>query len=370
MVGVIDNNFPTAIDAINDRIDQIDPVRYGKTRNFIDGAVTRLSPYISRGVVSTKQVLNQVLNKGYKPYEIEKFIQELAWRDYWQQIWISKGNEINTDLKRSQDDVSNHQLAIAIDKAKTGITAIDNAIIELYETGYMHNHIRMYTAAIACNMAKSHWFIPAKWMYYHLLDGDWASNALSWQWVAGANANKKYVASQENINKYCYTKDQNTFLDVPYEAFNHFQTPQILEDTFVPELKTSFPQTASLSIIENVPTSIFNYYNLDPNWMKDLETNNILLLEPSHFDQYPISENSMNFMLELAENIPNIQVFVGAFGELINTYGLSDIHYKEHPLNKHYTGTKHSRDWMFDVTGYYSSFFGFWKRCKKQLKHV
>jgi deoxyribodipyrimidine photo-lyase len=67
-------------------MDRIDPILYGKTRNFIDGAVTYLSPYVSRGVISTKFVLENILNRGYHPNGIEKFVQELAWRDYWQQV--------------------------------------------------------------------------------------------------------------------------------------------------------------------------------------------------------------------------------------------------------------------------------------------
>ncbi|MEO5685193.1 MAG: FAD-binding domain-containing protein [Chitinophagaceae bacterium] len=65
--------------------------------------------------------------------------------------------------------------------AKTGITAIDEQITLLYETGYMHNPVRMYLAGITCNIGKAHWLQPARWMYYHLLDGDLASNSLSWQ---------------------------------------------------------------------------------------------------------------------------------------------------------------------------------------------
>ena len=90
--------FPTTFDEILQRIRGIDPVKYSSTRNYINGAVTYLSPYISRGVISTKFILSEVLKKGYKPAQIEKFIQELAWRDYWQQVWISKGTAINSDL--------------------------------------------------------------------------------------------------------------------------------------------------------------------------------------------------------------------------------------------------------------------------------
>ena len=55
----------------------------------------------------------------------------------------------------------------------------------------------MYIASIVCNIAKSHWKLPTKWFYYYLLDGDLASNNLSWQWVCGANSSKKYYANQE-----------------------------------------------------------------------------------------------------------------------------------------------------------------------------
>ena len=92
----------------------IDPVKYGSTRNYINGAVTHLSPYISRGVISTKFILTEVLKKGYKPAQIEKFIQELAWRDYWQQLWIAKGAAINKDLKHPQSPVSNSSISKSI----------------------------------------------------------------------------------------------------------------------------------------------------------------------------------------------------------------------------------------------------------------
>ena len=220
--------FPLTYAEILQRIRAIDPVKYSSTRNYINGAITHLSPYISRGIISTKFILSEVLNKGYKPAQIEKFIQELAWRDYWQQVWIAKGAAINEDLKHLQTPVSNHSVSKAIVDATTGVEALDTAIETLYKTGYMHNHLRMYIAAVCCNMGYSHWKVPAQWMYYHLLDADWASNALSWQWVAGSNANKKYVANQDNINKYCFTTQKNTFLDVPYEAFTSMQIPCLL----------------------------------------------------------------------------------------------------------------------------------------------
>lgn len=360
--------FPTDMESILDRVEKIEPEMYARSRNYIDGAVTGLSPYISRGVISTKYVLDSLIARGYEPLKIEKFVQELAWRDYWQQIWITKSDALDNYLKHPQAGVIHHEIPTAIISANTKIEAIDNAISEFYETGYLHNHVRMYIAAITCNIGKSHWKLPAQWMYYQLLDADWASNALSWQWVAGTNSNKKYYANQENINRYCHTDQHETFLDVSYEAFDEIKVPSELGETIIPRLETTLPQKKDINVDKELPTLIFNFYNLDPNWRKDLQANHILLLEPSHFAKYPISDNTIEFVLNLGMNIPKLQVYIGEFHELIKTYGLKNIYFKEHPLNQHYQGNEDARDWMFGVQGYYPSFFSFWRKCKKELK--
>ncbi|NQZ43942.1 MAG: deoxyribodipyrimidine photolyase [Flavobacteriaceae bacterium] len=361
------HRFPTDTDTIIERMLAVDLIRYGKTRNFLDGAVTYLSPYISRGILSTKMVMESVLNRGYPPNSIEKFLQELAWRDYWQQLWIAMGHEINSAIRQPQSGVENRGIAQAILDAQTGIDAIDNGLKTLYETGYMHNHLRMYVASIVGNISKSHWLLPARWMYYHLLDADWASNALSWQWVVGANSSKKYYANQGNINTYCQSDQHGTFLDVSYDEIVSIPVPDALEKIVQPVFYTPFPESDALSIVPDRPTLIYNFYNLDPNWMADKNANRILLLEPSVFAQYPIGQQSVDFMMALAKNIPGIQVFVGEFEALKQNLGMSQLHYKEHPLNRHYEGIETPRDWMFSVNGYYRSFFAFWKRCKKEL---
>ena len=204
-------------------------------------------------------------------------------------------------------------------------------------------------------------------MYYHLLDADWASNALSWQWVAGSNSHKKYYANQANVNRYFFSDQRDTFLDVPYEKLELMQIPEVLAETEVPELTTPLPESSEITVDSNLPTLLYNFYNLDPEWKKDMPANRILLLEPSVFRAYPISKKSVDFMLALSENIPGIQVYVGEFQELVRAYALGEIHFKEHPMNGHYQGKEEPRDWMFDVRGYFPSFFSFWKKCKKEL---
>ncbi|MCV9388957.1 FAD-binding domain-containing protein [Reichenbachiella ulvae] len=365
-------SFPTQYAKIIERIDQIDPVRYSKSRNYLDGAVSYLSPYISRGVISTKQVMEHVLTLGLKYYQVEKFIQELAWRDYWQQVWINKGDLINQDLKHPQPHVVHHEMPASILKGDTGIKAIDKAIEELNRIGYMHNHVRMYVAAMACNIAHSHWLTPARWMYYHLLDGDWASNALSWQWVAGANSNKCYLANQENINRYCHTDQTGTFLDKSYEALGASSScPEVLQATTLPKLETQLPTTIPLTLDPEIPSVIYTSYNLDPNWKSDIAANRILHLDPIHFKQYPVSSHVISFIIQLAkDNIPGIQLFTGSFDELKRQLLGSQVYFKEHPTTRHYEGVEEERDWMFSVKGYYPSFFSYYKKCKKELAHL
>ena len=359
--------FPASFREILQRIDRIDPVKYAKNRNYLNGAVSYLSPYISRGVISTKFVFTHLIERGFHAEVMEKFIQELAWRDYWQQVWISKKEAINSNLKNIQSPVANHYISKGIIDANTDVEAIDKGILDLYNTGYMHNHMRMYVASIACNVAQSHWKVPAKWMYYHLLDADWASNALSWQWVAGANSHKKYYANQDNINKYFFSNQKDTYLDKSFSALVDSDIPDALADTVDIKLVTPLPQNRPIRIDESLPTCLYNFYNLDPLWKADKPVNRILLLEPSHFRQYPVSKNSIDFMLSLAANIDHIQIFVGEFKELTAAYNLKSIYFKEHPLSSHYQGEEEEREWMFSVEGYFPSFFKFWKQCKKEL---
>ena len=362
-------NFPTDYKSIIQRINEIEPIEYCKSRNFLDGAVTRLSPYISRGVISTKQVFDHVMSLGYKPYQIEKMLQELAWRDFWQQSWIHKEEGIDHDIRNPQNGVKTNEISSILVNAKTGISAIDDGIEKLYESGYMHNHLRMYTAAIACNFGKNHWKLPAQWMYYHLLDADWASNGLSWQWVAGTNSNKQYIANQENINKYCKTTDQGTFLDLPYEVLGEMKQPGILKPTEDLKLVTPLPDNKPIEIDLELPTAIYTFYNLDPKWRKDTTMNRVLVLEPSFFNKYPSSEKMMKFILELTKNIENCKVFVGEFDEFVSNYKTPQIYFKEHPTNNHFNGIEDSRDWIApEVQGDFRSFFGYWKKVKKSLK--
>lgn len=365
--------FPVEYNAIIERMQSIKPSEYAATRNFVNGNVSYLSPYISRGVISTKQVMEYVLQQDLKPYLVSKFLQELAWRDYFQRIYQNLGDKLLTDIAFEQKEVKHRQLPTSIYKATTGIAAIDERIREFYETGYLHNHLRMYTASITCNIAKAYWLQPSQWLYYHLLDGDIASNICSWQWVAGTFSQKKYYCNQENINRYTFSEQRDTFLDHPYAVLTKMDIPAVLNETTTPEFETKLPITLLPSIDTSKPTLVYNSYNLDPFWRKDEDVNRVLLLEPSHFKKFPVSDKVIEFITSLSKNIKNIQVYTGELKDMEKFYQNDETSAvfisKEHPAFTHYTGTKDERDWMFpEITGYYKSFSQFYKKAFKPVK--
>lgn len=365
--------FPVQYAAIIKRMHSIKPQKYAGTRNFINGNVSYLSPYISRGVISTKQVMEFVQQQDLKPYLVSKFIQELAWRDYYQLVYKELGDALLKDIKHKQPGVVHKQLPEAIYKADTGIEAIDELIQNFYETGYMHNHMRMYTSSITCNIGKVYWLQPSRWLYYHLMDGDIASNTCSWQWVAGTFSSKKYYCNQANINRYTASKQEETFLDKPYGVLVKMDIPKVLNKTVKLTLKTKLPKTELPKIDTTKPTLLYSSYNLDPVWRKDEKVNRVLLLEPSHFKKFPVNEKVIEFVIGLSKNIKGIQLYCGEVKDIEAIYKAdkqkANFISKEHPAFTHYTGIKDERDWMFpELTGYYKSFSQFYKKAYKLLK--
>ena len=250
----------------------------------------------------------------------------------------------------------------------------------------------MYISMLHSNIFKAAWLPGAKWMYANLLDHDPAANFLSWQWVAGTFSSKQYIANQENINKYTNSKQRGTFLDTEYEnlqssIFDHSDTIQSNHAVNWPDpldQKFDMDTTVILKNIEkinqsklfdinkvssNQPYCIYNSFNLDPIWHADEEVHRILLLEPNHFEKFPVTEKVLQFVIDLATtNIPGIQIFIGNF-ESLSQHIQTSIYFKEHPTTQYYQGIQEERDWLFpEVNGYFPSFFGYWKKCERYLK--
>ncbi len=193
-------HFEPTPEAARQRLDAVDPAAYAATRNHLDGAVSLLSPYISRGLLTLPEVRDAVHRRRPLPPG-HKFIQELAWREYFHHVWQHRGDGIFESLHAGEkpDSAYSRSLPEALLQGRTGICAIDLSVQALVRDGWLHNHARLWLAGWLIHDAGVHWRVGADWMYGHLIDGDLASNHLSWQWVAGTGSHKPYRFSEGNV---------------------------------------------------------------------------------------------------------------------------------------------------------------------------
>lgn len=186
---------------------------YARHRNTDRGpdhppTTAMLSPWLRRRLLTEPEVIQSAL-AAHGP-AAEKFVQEVAWRSYFKghlelrpHLWPSARRlaeaghaQLQTipALRRRYDD------AIA---GRTGIDAFDHWATELQTCNWLHNHARMWFASIWIFTLRLPWALGAAHFMAHLLDGDPASNTLSWRWVAGLHTpGKHYVATRDNIRRY------------------------------------------------------------------------------------------------------------------------------------------------------------------------
>jgi deoxyribodipyrimidine photo-lyase len=183
---------------------------YASGRNTDNGPdghahVSLLSPYLRLRLVTEREVVQAVLAK-HSLSSAEKYVQEVLWRTYWKG-WLEMRPSIWTrftaERDQMQDNFPNVRAITAAETGMTGIDGFDDWARELIETGYLHNHARMWFASIWIFTLRLPWTLGADFFLRHLIDADPASNTLSWRWVAGLQtAGKTYLATADNIARF------------------------------------------------------------------------------------------------------------------------------------------------------------------------
>jgi deoxyribodipyrimidine photo-lyase len=184
--------------------------QYASSRNTDRGpgqpsTVSRLSPYHRYRLLTEQETVGRVLGQQTL-VAADKFVQEVLWRTYWKgwlemrpAIWQRFLDERNRQRQSLWDDST---LAGA-EEGQTGIEGFDEWARELVQTGYLHNHARMWFASIWIFTLRLPWTLGADFFLRHLIDADPASNTLSWRWVAGLQTvGKTYLATSDNIARY------------------------------------------------------------------------------------------------------------------------------------------------------------------------
>jgi deoxyribodipyrimidine photo-lyase len=169
-----------------------------------------------------------------------KLINELGWRDYWQRLWRRLGNGIWIDrepLKTGHAAASySPELPADLAEARTGLACMDGFSRQLQELGWLHNHARMWLGSYLVHWRRVQWQTGARWFLQHLLDGDPASNNLSWQWLASSFSSKPYIFNRANLERfssghYCRSCQAAAAGTCPFEASHE----ALQEQLFAPQ---------------------------------------------------------------------------------------------------------------------------------------
>ena len=217
---MVETSFLPTDQAWQSRLAGLNPQAYAKTRNHLQGAVSRISPYLTHGFLGLQEAVAQVRSHN-RLEATDKLFSEFAWRSFFHHVWDWAGDGIFKDMRPGLPGIRyRSELPADIREGRTGLAVIDQAVAALYETGYLHNHARMWLASYVVHLRHVNWRAGADWMFGHLLDGDLASNHLSWQWVAATFSVKPYLFNAENVAKFAPAVWQcsGTPLDTSYEA--------------------------------------------------------------------------------------------------------------------------------------------------------
>jgi deoxyribodipyrimidine photo-lyase len=165
--------------------------RYKTGRDFPgEDSVSRLSPYLHFGEISPGQIFREA-SKMSDDYNIEHFKREIIWREFSYVLLFNWPHIPEKAFKPAYDKFPwrrDERLLKKWQQGQTGFPLVDAGMRELWQTGYMHNRVRMLVASFLVKNLLIDWRCGQDWFWDCLVDADLASNSASWQWVAGCGA--------------------------------------------------------------------------------------------------------------------------------------------------------------------------------------
>lgn len=186
--------------------------QYARERNRVVPGhpfVSTLAAAIRTRLLLEREVAQIALDEFGSLRECEKFVQEVNWRGYWRS-WLELHPSIWTRYNRTRAE-QNAGLAKVqrrrieqIEAGESGCEPMDFFARELVDTGYLHNHARMWFAAYWIHVERLPWELGSDFFERHLMCACPAANTLSWRWVTGIQTRgKPYLARRSNLEKYC-----------------------------------------------------------------------------------------------------------------------------------------------------------------------
>ena len=290
-----------------------------------------LSPYIRYRLLSEEDIIKKTLSINSFT-KTEKFIQEIYWRTYWKgwlehrpdvyEDYITKRNELLKNLSNT----SKYQKAI---NGETHLTFFNDWIKKLKEDGYLHNHVRMWFASIWIFTLDLPWQLGANFFMEKLLDGDPASNTLSWRWVAGIQTKgKHYLARKNNIIKYGNIEiNDNTKLNEQAvcleESQSYFVKDLVFDNSKTDSLDSILIPTEDLNFILNNEFQFKNIFSGIP--FNDYNDHNFSQKVKDHIKKITISNFKDNNFYKDYEYIIEFENYYEKFTNWVNKKNIKKI---------------------------------------------
>lgn len=203
---------------------------------------SKLSPYLKFGQISVHKIMQNCLEIKNKKNGYRKYVNEIGWREFCHSLLHNFPEMEKNNLRKDFNNFKwnkNEKLLLKWKKGLTGYPIVDAGMRELYETGWMHNRVRMIVASFLVKHLRIHWMEGEKHFRNTLLDFNVANNVAGWQWVAGTGADaapyfrifnpilqgEKFDANGYYIKKWCPELNNlpNEFLHKPWEMPEELQ---------------------------------------------------------------------------------------------------------------------------------------------------
>ena len=306
------------------RLTQMQPVAYGKNRNFLDGQVTRLSPYLRHGCLNLGEAIQAT--KKLASSGADKLLFEFAWRDYWRKVWYANGHAIDSDME--PEKVRLRRLAVSDDvqAAATGLPCMDHFVETLKQSGYLHNHARMWLASYMVHWRGVDWRAGASWMQRLLLDGDQASNNLSWQWVASTFGSKPYFFNKENLSKYSANQFcQNCQAVCPFDDSYEALSDRLFEPSSAPVKIYKKPTLRPSPKISGQHAIVLFHDEMlsSENACYAMPQKKVFVFDPDL--QYGWALHRLQFIADCLMEMPKVEVWVGRTSNVLAALGVASL---------------------------------------------
>jgi deoxyribodipyrimidine photo-lyase len=316
------------------RLNTIDMEAYNRNHTFLNGSVSKLSPYFRHGCISLKEASDNVRYRFGA--DSLKFVEELARRDYWRQVWYGLGNGIFSDIEDPKVALGDKLMPDFIRQGITGLPCMDGFIRNLVQDGYVHNHARKWFAAYVVHWLKVDWREAADWFENYLLDGDKGSNHLSWQWVASLFSSKPYYFNKESLarhtgEKYCSTCKVNCPFDANHEKLGE----KLFANTKPAQAKVHrviMPERMPISTHRAIAIFVHDEMLSAAHPLLRKPMPKIFVFDDALYGKWPLKR--LQFLADCLSELQEVEIWIGDTREILNERGVGQVVTQDTP-NRH-----------------------------------